>query len=114
MIGPGNFRDLRGNIRAPSVSRVRPKLTSRAAGRQARQAGNFRCSVEFPRGYGCSPDPGVRRIESIDKLEEEVGQPLVSRTPPTRLTPAGVLLLSDIKRNSKPVSKNASAARTTH
>jgi hypothetical protein len=34
---------------------------------------------------------------ALDKLEEEVGQPLVIRETPTRLTPAGVLLLDEAR-----------------
>ncbi|KAA9106423.1 LysR family transcriptional regulator [Microbacterium rhizomatis] len=55
--------------------------------------------LHFPRAAESLGIPLASLYSSIDKLEEEVGQPLLTRGDgPTRLTPAGVLLLADAQR----------------
>ena len=51
--------------------------------------------LHFPRAAEKLGIPLPSLYTTLDKLEEEVGQPLVQRTPPTRLLPAGVLLLEE-------------------
>lgn len=51
--------------------------------------------LHFPRSAEQLGIPLASLYTTIDKLEEEVGQPLVSRTPPTQLTPTGRLLLEE-------------------
>ncbi|MDF2046597.1 LysR family transcriptional regulator [Microbacterium sp. Kw_RZR3] len=51
--------------------------------------------LHFPRAAEKLGIPLPSLYTTLDKLEEEVGQPLVQRTPPTRLLPAGVLLLDE-------------------
>jgi len=53
--------------------------------------------LHFPRAAEKLRIPLASLYTTIDKLEEEVGQPLVSRTPPTQLTPAGQLLLTEAR-----------------
>jgi DNA-binding transcriptional LysR family regulator len=51
----------------------------------------------FPRAAQQLGIPLASLYTSIDKLEEEVGHPLISRTPPTELTAAGELLLEEAR-----------------
>ena len=54
--------------------------------------------LHFPRAAEALGIPLASLYTSIDKLEDEVGQPLISRGDgPTRLTKAGTLLLADAK-----------------
>lgn len=54
--------------------------------------------LHFPRAAGMLGIPLASLYSSIDKLELEIGQPLITRDAPTRLTPAGTLLLADAKK----------------
>jgi molybdenum-dependent DNA-binding transcriptional regulator ModE len=55
--------------------------------------------AHFPRAAESLGIPLASLYSSIEKLEDEVGHPLVARTPSgTTLTPAGVLLLDEAKR----------------
>ncbi|WP_295787098.1 LysR family transcriptional regulator [uncultured Microbacterium sp.] len=54
--------------------------------------------LHFPRTAEKLGIPLPSLYTTLDKLEEEVGQPLVQRTPPTRLLPAGTLLLEEARR----------------
>jgi hypothetical protein len=55
--------------------------------------------LHFPRAAEALGIPLAALYSSIDKLEAEVGHPLVTRSKPTwTLTPAGVLLLEEAKR----------------
>ena len=54
--------------------------------------------LHFPRAAESLGIPLASLYTSIDKLEEEVGHPLLTRGDgPTRLTKAGILLLPDAK-----------------
>ncbi len=54
--------------------------------------------LHFPRAADKLGIPLASLYTTLDKLEEEVGQPLVQRTAPTRLLPAGTLLLEEAYR----------------
>ncbi|WP_375386622.1 LysR family transcriptional regulator [uncultured Microbacterium sp.] len=55
--------------------------------------------LHFPRAAQSLGIPLASLYSSIDKLEEEVGQQLLTRGDgPTRLTPAGALLLADAEQ----------------
>ncbi|MDQ1112326.1 hypothetical protein QE418_001774 [Microbacterium testaceum] len=54
--------------------------------------------LHFPRAADKLRIPLASLYTTVDKLEEEVGQPLVQRTAPTRLLPAGELLLEEAHR----------------
>jgi len=55
--------------------------------------------LHFPRAAQALGIPLPALYSSIDKLEAEVGHPLVTRSKPQwTLTPAGVLLLEEAKR----------------
>ncbi len=66
--------------------------------------------LHFPRAAEKLGIPLASLYTTIDKLEEEVGQPLVSRTPPTALTPAGVLLLDEAHARIADAPPQATAA----
>lgn len=66
--------------------------------------------LHFPRTADKLGIPLASLYTTIDKLEEEVGQPLVSRTPPTTLTPAGVLLLDEAHARIADAPPQATAA----
>jgi hypothetical protein len=51
--------------------------------------------LHFPRAAEKLRIPLASLYTTVDKLEDQVGQPLISRTPPTQLTPAGRLLLEE-------------------
>ncbi|WP_159501107.1 LysR family transcriptional regulator [Microbacterium sp. 18062] len=53
--------------------------------------------LHFPRAAEALGIPLASLYSSIEKLESEVGHALLTRDAPTRLTPAGVLLLADAK-----------------
>jgi hypothetical protein len=55
--------------------------------------------LHFPRAADALGIPLASLYSSIDKLEAEVGHPLITRSKPAwSLTPAGVLLLEEAKR----------------
>ncbi|GAB3631019.1 LysR family transcriptional regulator [Microbacterium sp. AGC85] len=54
--------------------------------------------LHFPRAAQKLGIPLASLYSSIDKLEEEVGQPLVAREGETRLTSVGLLLLPEAQR----------------
>lgn len=54
--------------------------------------------LHFPRAAVKLGIPLASLYTSVDKLEEEVGHPLVHRDDPTRLTPAGELLLVEARQ----------------
>jgi len=51
--------------------------------------------LHFPRAAEALGIPLASLYTTIEKLEDEVGQQLVTRGAPTRLTPAGEALLAD-------------------
>ena len=51
----------------------------------------------FPRAAAALGVPLAALYSSIEKLEEEVGHPLVTRGGDTRLTKAGILLLAEAR-----------------
>lgn len=53
--------------------------------------------LHFPRAAQALGVPLPALYSALDKLEEEVGHPLVIREAPTRLTPAGTLLLDEAR-----------------
>ena len=53
--------------------------------------------LHFPRAAASLGIPLAALYSSIEKLEEEVGHPLVIRGGDTRLTPAGILLLAEAR-----------------
>ena len=53
--------------------------------------------LHFPRAAGRLGISLTALYSSIDKLEEEVGHPLVTRGGDTRLTKAGILLLAEAR-----------------
>lgn len=53
--------------------------------------------LHFPRAAQALGVSLPALYSAVDKLEEEVGQPLVIRDAPTRLTPAGALLLDEAR-----------------
>ncbi len=54
--------------------------------------------LHFPRAAQNLGIPLASLYSSIDKLEEEVGQPLLTRDGVTRLTSVGLLLLPDAQK----------------
>jgi len=54
--------------------------------------------LHFPRAAQTLGIPLASLYSSIDKLEEEVGQPLFTRDGETRLTAVGLLLLPDAQK----------------
>lgn len=70
--------------------------------------------LHFPRAAETLGIPLASLYTSIEKLEDEVGHPLFHRGDPTRLTPAGELLLVEARERvaaaPEPV-KNAPAPR---
>ncbi|MFF0909402.1 LysR family transcriptional regulator [Microbacterium enclense] len=66
--------------------------------------------LHFPRAAASLGIPLASLYTTIDKLEEEVGQQLVTRTPPTRLTPAGELLLEEAHARIADAPPQAAAA----
>lgn len=54
--------------------------------------------LHFPRAAEALGIPLASLYSSVEKLETEVGHPLLTRGTPTRLTPAGTALLADAKR----------------
>lgn len=54
--------------------------------------------LHFPRAAQNLGIPLASLYSSIDKLEEEVGQPLLTRDGETRLTSVGLLLLPDAQK----------------
>lgn len=55
-------------------------------------------TLHFPRAASSLGIPLASLYSTIDKLEREVGHPLVHRAAPTSLTPAGALLLDEARR----------------
>ncbi|MFJ6651993.1 LysR family transcriptional regulator [Microbacterium sp. NPDC091313] len=53
--------------------------------------------LHFPRAAAALGIPLASLYSTIEKLEDEVGQPLVRREGATRLTPAGELLLVEAR-----------------
>ena len=53
--------------------------------------------LHFPRAAEALGIPLASLYTSIEKLEEEAGQPLIVRGNPTRLTPAGAALLPEAR-----------------
>lgn len=53
--------------------------------------------LHFPRAAEALGIPLASLYSSIEKLEEEVGHPLLTRGSNTRLTPAGALLLEEAR-----------------
>ncbi|MFS0867905.1 LysR family transcriptional regulator [Microbacterium sp. 179-B 1A2 NHS] len=69
--------------------------------------------LHFPRAAHALGIPLASLYTSIDKLEDEVGSTLVTRDKPTRLTPAGTLLLADAKRMIAEAPAPAAKPRTS-
>ncbi|WP_460775129.1 LysR family transcriptional regulator [Microbacterium sp. GXF7504] len=57
--------------------------------------------LHFPRAAETLGIPLASLYTTIEKLEDEVGQPLVTRGAGTRLTPAGEALLADVPQLRK-------------
>lgn len=54
--------------------------------------------LHFPRAAETLGIPIAALHSAVDKLESDIGQPLIVREAPTRLTPAGALFLIDAKK----------------
>lgn len=70
--------------------------------------------LHFPRAAEKLGIPLASLYTSVEKLEDEVGHPLVHREDPTRLTPAGELLLVEARAQvaaAPPPVKSAPAPR---
>jgi DNA-binding transcriptional LysR family regulator len=68
--------------------------------------------LHFPRAAQALDIPLPALYSTLERLEEEAGQPLVVRGTPTRLTPAGALLLTDARAEvaAAPAPADAPAA----
>jgi len=53
--------------------------------------------LHFPRAAATLRIPLAALYTSIDKLETEVGQPLITRDNPTRLTPVGTMFIDEAR-----------------
>lgn len=68
--------------------------------------------LHFPRAADALGIPLAALYSSIEKLETEVGHPLITRGPNTRVTPAGELLLDEARARIAAAPPPATAPTT--